>query len=298
MSKLQNSQLTNLRTYQLYLRQALSLAENVFKFENLPEFIDVAYMNKCLLNRGAIAFFYEETLDTIVALPFVKYGSLDLYGRYKTIQVIGQNGYTRVLNRDEFVIMYDNYGKYPLYLDIIQYAERLALYERICDINIAQQRTPRIWQTSSDMERTVKDLLNNIDGLTESVTSYKNLQVDKINAILQPAPYIADKVTERKEKLWNEFLRLIGVANITVQKKERNIRDEVLASQGGTIASRFQRFEPRKKAIDEINEKFKNYLKSPIVVSFYDNLPTNLKEIEDEISETYNISEESEVKDV
>ena len=300
MSKLQNSQLTNLRTYQLYLRQALSLAENVFKFENLPKFIDVAYMNKCLLNKGAIAFFYEETLGTIVALPFVKYGSLDLYGRYNTIQVIGSNGYTRVLDKDEFVIMYDNYGKYPLYLDIIQYAERLALYERICDINIGQQRTPRIWQTSSDMERTVKDLLNNIDGLTESVTSYKNLQVDKINAILQPAPYIADKVTERKEKLWNEFLRLIGVANITVQKKERNIRDEILASQGGTIASRFQRFEPRKKAINEINKKFEKYLEAPIVVSFYDNLPTNLKTIEDEITneEIQNNNESEAIKNV
>lgn len=294
MSRLQKSQLTNLDTNRLYLRQMLALAENVFKYENLPEFIDVAYMNKCLLNKGAIAFFYEETLGTIVALPFVKYGSLDLYGRYNTIQVIGANGYTRVLNKDEFVIMYDNYGKYPLYIDIIQYAWRLALYERICDINIGQQRTPRIWQTSTDMEQTVKDLLNNIDGLTESVTSYQNLQLDKINAILQPAPYVADKITERKEKLWNEFLRLIGVANITVQKKERNIRDEILASQGGTIASRFQRYEPRKKAIDEINEKFKEYLKAPIVVSFYDNLPTNLKDITDEIEDD-TITDESEV---
>lgn len=294
MSKLQKSQLTNLDTNRLYLRQMLALAENVFKYENLPEFIDVAYMNKCLLNKGAIAFFYEETLDTLVALPFVKYGSLDLYGRYNTIQVIGSNGYTRVLNKDEFVIMYDNYGKYPLYIDIIQYAWRLALYERICDINIGQQRTPRIWQTSTDMEQTVKDLLNNIDGLTESVTSYQNLQLDKINAILQPAPYVADKITERKEKLWNEFLRLIGVANITVQKKERNIRDEILASQGGTIASRFQRYEPRKKAIEEINEKFKKYLKAPIVVSFYDNLPTNLKDITDEIEDD-TITDESEV---
>ena len=294
MSKLKNSQLTNLLTYRMYLRQLLSLAENVFKYENLPEFIDVAYMNKCLLNKGAIAFFYEETIGSIVALPFVKYGSLDLYGRYKTIQVIGANGYTRVLNKDEFVIMYDNYGKYPLTLDIFQYAERLALYERICDVNIGQQRTPRIWQTSTDMERTVKDLLNNIDGLTESVTSYKNLQIDKINAILQPAPYVADKITERKEKLWNEFLRLIGVANITIQKKERNIRDEVMASQGGTIASRFQRYEPRKKAIEEINEKFAKYLKAPIIVSFYDNLPTNLKNIEDEIDENI-LNNESEV---
>ena len=295
MSKLQKSQLTNLVTNLLYLRQMLSLAENVFKFENLPEFIDVAYMNKCLLNRGAIAFFYEETLDTIVALPFEKYGSLDLYGRYNTKQVIGSNGYTRVLNKDEFVIMYDNYGKYPLYLDIIQYAKRMALYERICDVNIAQQRTPRIWQTSTDMERTVKDLLNNIDGLTESVTSYQNLQLDKINAILQPAPYVADKITERKEKLWNEFLRLIGIANITVQKKERNIRDEIMASQGGTIASRFQRYEPRKKAIEEINTKFKKYLKAPIVVSFYDNLPTNLKDIENEIED--DTLDESEVSE-
>lgn len=285
MSKLKNSQLTNLLTYKMYLRQTLSLAENVFKYENLPEFIDVAYMNKCLLNKGAIAFFYEETVGSVVALPFVKYGKLDLYGRYLTIQVMGANGYHRVLNKDEFVIMYDNYGKYPLTIDIFQYAERLALYERICDVNIGQQRTPRIWQTSSDMEKTVKDLLNNIDGLTESVTSYKNLQVDKINAILQPAPYVADKITERKEKLWNEFLRLIGISNITVQKKERNIRDEVMASQGGTIASRFQRFEPRKKAIDEINEKFGKYLEKPIIVSFYDNLPTNLKDIEDEIKE-------------
>lgn len=282
MSKLQNSQLTNFKTYTMYRRQMLALAENVFKFENLPDFIDVAYMNKCLLNRGAIAFFYEETIGSIVCLPFVKYGSLDLYGRYKTIQVIGANGYTRVLKENEFVIMYDNYGRYPIYLDILQYAERLALYERICDVNIGQQRTPRIWQTSSDMEKTVRDLLNNIDGLTESVTSYKNLQIDKINAILEPAPYVADKVTERKEKLWNEFLRLIGIANITVQKKERNIKDEIMASQGGTIASRFQRFEPRKKAIDIINEKYKEYLKEPIIVSFYDNLPTNLREIENE----------------
>ena len=37
------------------------------------------------------------------------------------------------------------------------------------------------------------------------------------------------------------------------QKKERNIKDEVLASQGGTIASRYSRFEPRQKAIKMIN---------------------------------------------
>jgi len=290
MSKLQNSQLTNFQTYNMYVRQMTSLAKNVFKFENLPEIIDVAYMNAKLLKNGAIAFFYDEIYDSVVCLPFSPAGNLDLYGRNRTIQVTGENGYHRILKEDEFIIMYDNYSRYSMYIDILQMAERIALCERICDVNIAQQRTPRIWQTSSDMERTVKDLLNNIDGLTESVMTYRNLQLDKINAILQPAPFVADKITEKKEKLWNEFLRLIGVANMTVQKKERNIKDEIMASQGGTIASRYQRYEPRKKAIDEINKKWKLNIK----LAYYDNLPTNLKDMEDEIEEDV-IEDESEV---
>ena len=290
-SKLQNSQLTNWATYQMYLRQCLSLAENVFKYENLPSFIDVPYMNKTLLRKGQIAFFYEEIFDSVLCLPFVKYGSLDVYGRYQSIQVIGSNGYTRVLKPDEFIIMYDNNGQYPIYIDILQYAERLALMTRTIDINISQQKTPRIWQTSTDTERTIKDLLNNIDGLTESVTTYKNLAIDEINAILAPAPFVSDKVNEQKREVWNEFFRLIGITSLTVQKKERNIRDEITSSLGGTIASRFQRFEPRKKAINLVNEKFKDKLNGKeIIVSYYDDLPTNLKQ--DEVFEDETIESE------
>lgn len=285
MSKLQNSQLDNFKTYQLYLREMIGLAENVFKYDNIPDYIDISFMNKSLVKKGAIAFFYDDILKTMLALPFSKFGALDVYGRFTTIQVYGANGYTNILKPEEYVIMYDNYYKYPIFIDICQYAERIALYERISDINIMQQKTPRIWQTSTDKERTLKDLLNNIDGNVETILAYDNL-LDKVNSVLQPAPYIADKITEKKEKMWNEFLRFIGIANITVQKKERNIKDEIMASQGGTIASRFARFESRKKAIDMINKKFAEYLEKPIVVSFYDNLPTNLKDIEDEVKES------------
>ena len=46
--KLINSQLSNFATYNMYLRQLLTLAENVFEFKNLPTFIDVSYLNKQL----------------------------------------------------------------------------------------------------------------------------------------------------------------------------------------------------------------------------------------------------------
>lgn len=56
------SQLTNAETYEMYKRQLLTLAENVFEFNNLPKFIDTAYLNKNLLRNGSIAFFEDEIM--------------------------------------------------------------------------------------------------------------------------------------------------------------------------------------------------------------------------------------------
>lgn len=128
--KLINSQLSNFKTYEMYRRQLLTLAENVFEFKNLPEFIDISYLNKQLLRKGCVAFFKDEVMG-LLALPYTSIGMLDVYGRPTRIQVIAQNGYNRTLNKDEFVLMYDNNGRYPLWLDIKQYAERLALCTRV-----------------------------------------------------------------------------------------------------------------------------------------------------------------------
>lgn len=272
--KLIGSQLGNFKTYEMYKRQLLTLAENVFEFTNLPDFIDVSYLNKQLLRKGCVAFFKDEVMG-VLALPFTSIGTLDVYGRPNTIQVISMNGYTRVLKRDEFVIMYDNNGRYPLWLDILQYAERLALDTRTIDINIAQQKTPRIWKTKQEKEQSLKAMINNVDSFENLVATYEDLDLDDIQIVLEPAPFVADKIDMHKDKDWNEFLRLIGISNLSYQKKERNIKDEIYAMQGGTIASRYSRFEPRQRAIEEINKKFD----TNIEVKYYDGIPTSEKEI-------------------
>lgn len=118
--------------------------------------------------------------------------------------------------------------------------------------------------------------------MENTVLTYDDINIDDIQLILEPAPYVADKIDIQKEKMWNEFLRLIGVANMNFQKKERNIKDEVLASQGGTIASRYSRFEPRQKAIKQINEKFG----TNINVRYYDGIPTSEKDVINDIEES------------
>ena len=152
---------------------------------------------------------------------------------------------------------------------------------RTIDINVAQQKTSRFWKTKQDKLKSVQDIINNVDSYENIVLTYDNIDLNDTTIVLEPAPYVADKLDMEKEKIWNEFLRLIGISNLSYMKKERNISDEINAMQGGTIASRFSRFEPRKKACDLIKEKFGIDIK----VKYYDGVPSSIDEFEEKIND-------------
>ena len=138
------SQLKNLQTSEMYKNQFVSLAMNVFLFKNLDtEYLDLSYINMELIYKGSIAWFYEEVLGTLLALPYRVMGKRDLYNQPIDIQVYGKNGYVRNLKRGEYVIMYDNMSRLPLIMDILQYSARIAQIQVVMDINIAQQKTQR-----------------------------------------------------------------------------------------------------------------------------------------------------------
>lgn len=281
-TKLVNSQLNNYKTYLAYRMKMLTLAENVFQFKNLNPFIDLAYINSELVTKGSIAFFKDEVMG-LIALPYTSIGTLDIYGRPNKISVIPKNGvYNRILRRDEFVIMYDNESHIPIYPNIIQSAERLALIKRTIDINITHQRTPRYFKTSEENQKTVQKILDSVDSMVDTVFTYDNIDLEETTGSLIPAPYVADKLNDAKHEEWSEFLELIGVTNVAIQKRERMIRDEIITSMGGTIASRYSRFTSRKRAIEEINQKFD----TNIEVEFYDGLPTTIEEVEEFLDKT------------
>lgn len=281
------TQLSNLNTLQMYRRQMFNITENRIQYSNLSPYIDMKYVNRCLFRQGVVASFIDDVLGHLI-LPYQNVGALDCYGRPTSIMCYGLNGYrSKVLNRDEFVLLYDTTGGYPLLYDVEQYAERMALDVRTMDINIAQQKTPRIFTTSTGNEMTVKHIINNIDSYENEVLAYKNLDMDAINAVLAPAPFIADKVNEHKREIWSEFLRLIGVTDITIQKKERLIKDEVNYSQGGTIIGRYASAYPR----DIWKQQCKEKLGIDVDWHFYDNLNTDLSLIDNNGGDDYDISD-------
>lgn len=278
--KLVNSQLTNLLTYNKIKRKMIMLASNVFIFKDIEEKapnIDIDYVNESLIYNGSVAWFYDEILG-LLALPYTVLGQPDLYGRPVNIEVHGKVGsYHRKLKRDEFVIMYDNSGKYPLISDIVQDAERIGQCLRIEDVNVAQQKTSRIWTTDKDKELTVKNILNNVDGNVENVVAYDSVDVGNLTSVIAVAPYVTDKIDDHIRTLWESFYSHIGISSVLINKKERLIKDEMRASQGGTIASRFVRFNPRAKALEEIKKKFN----IEIELAYYDGIPATYEELED-----------------
>ena len=294
-----NTQISNIKTTNMYRKQCKSLAENVFTFNNLidsgkADSIDMSYVNRILVDNGAIAWFMDDVLG-LLALPFQNMGKLDLYDRPVDIQAIGKNGYKRFLKKGEYVIMYDNMSRIPLKFAIDQYSERLSILQRSIDVNVKQQRCPRFWQVTSDNKKSVEDALDGIDSFNDTIITYDGIDLGNINLTLAPAPYVTDKLSTEKDKVWNEFLRFIGVTNNNFEKKERNITDEVILSQGGTIASRYTRFNARVEAINKINKMFD----MNIEVGYYDGLPTTIKDSEvinddkQDVQTKANISSES-----
>ena len=261
----------NIATNNMYRRQLITLAENVFLFKNLPESIDLIYLNKTLLKNGSIAFYYDEDIEELLALPYQVIGKRDIYNRPLKIQCIAPNGVqSKVLHKGEFVIMYDNTSRVSIINDIFQYAERLAETTRTTDVNLKQQKTPRIIQCPEDKKFTVVNMLNDIDTYEDTIYGYNTLDFEGLSVIAEPAPYLVDKLDAHFDKIWADALRLIGISHVSINKKERLITDEVEKSQGGTVASRYSRFTPRARAIETINTMFG----MDIEVEYFDTEPT------------------------
>jgi len=97
------------------------------------------------------------------------------------------------------------------------------------------------------------------------------MDLDDIEAILAPAPFVADKLDDiSKKNIWAEFCQLVGISMVDNEKKERLITDEIEKAQGSYMVGRYSRFLPRKRAVDEINKKFGEYLQDPIELYCYD----------------------------
>lgn len=249
----------NIRTYRLYLDQILEIAIARYKWNGLPNTVDERFLELTLCGKnGAVLFFSDENIG-FLALPCTMNGRWNVYNIPIERRAYATNGYQATRDDTDSVIIYSNqlHNGMSVYNRLIQYAKDLYLIDSIIMINVNAQKTPLMLLADEKQMLTLKNLYMKYDGNQPFIFGNKNdLNPNSIQAMATGAPYVADKLYELKQNIWNEVLTFLGVPNVQMNKKERLITDEVNRGLGGVFASRYSGLLSRRQACDQINEMF------------------------------------------
>ena len=242
-------------SFKQYYNRLTELSVSMFEWKNVPDTIDIRFLELALFGDGLAVFFYDDVLGYL-ALRCAIGGQMNVYRIPTKRRAYAANGYNKNLDESNSVIIFNNYLHTNSMLDVELFARRLYNLDRAIDVNANAQKTPILVQCDENQRLTLKNVYMKYDGNEPVIFGDKNLNPNSIKVLQTGAPYVADKLYQLKTQIWNEALTYLGISNINVTKKERLITDEVTRNQGGTIASRYSRLEARRQACDEINRMF------------------------------------------
>lgn len=206
--------------------------------------------------KGATIFFEDKELGAYLCLPVILGGEFDLDDIPKKRVAYAKNGYRKELDETNSVIIYNNYLRKPSCYTVNHYANRLADLENAIDVNCKAQKTPVAIICDENERLSMENLYAKYEGNYPFIFGERDLDLKGIRAIQTGAPFVADKMFQIKMQVWNEALTHLGISNISYQKKERLVSDEVIRNMGGTIASRYSRLEVRRDAVEKIKDIF------------------------------------------
>lgn len=249
----------NLATYGYYEKVFEGLAISNFKWQNMPIEIDTRYMELKLYRDGHVCFAYDDIVQQYICLPCTL-ESLDIYGNPLRVKAYGLNGYQREFtNHKDCVVIYNNTLKTNSVDTSLFFASKLTDIDRTIDTNIFVQKTPAVIRTDENKLLSVNQIIakyENNEDILKLESGSNGFTNDTFGVFNFNAPFIADKLYELKVKVYNEALTYLGISNVSYQKKERLISDEVTRQQGGIVANRNTRLTPRETAAKEINNLF------------------------------------------
>ena len=246
----------NNATYLQYYNRLTELSISMFEWQNLPDSIDERFMELALFSTGMAVFFRDDELGDFLALRCLINGGFNVYRIPINRRAYADNGYQKQLTIKDSVIIYNNLIHTNSMLDVRMFSEKLAELDRTIQVNARAQKTPVLIRCDENQRLTMLNLYKEYDGNAPVIFGDRNLNAAGISVLKTDAPYNADRLYMLKTQIWNEALTYLGISNITINKKERLITDEVARAQGGVVASRYSRLESRRQACRQINKMF------------------------------------------
>lgn len=269
MGKIKNAQFWESQKYNQagfiqYYNRLMSLSISMFEWKNMPSSVDVRFLEYCLFGDGFVVFFKDEVMG-FLALRCMIGGRLNVYQIPMQRRAYASNGYNRELDENNSVIIWNNELHTNSALDVELFAKRLYEIDRVIDVNVKAQKTPLFISCDETQRLTMKNLYMKYEGNEPLIFGdNKNVSPNSIQVINTDAPYRGQELYDLKIRYYNEALTYLGISNISFQKKERMVSDEVIRNMGGTIANRYARLNARKQACKAINLMFGDELEDEV----------------------------------
>lgn len=240
-----------------WFNRLYSIAIASFKWENLPISVDPWFLELVLFWQGRGLYFHDSDEVGDLFLPFRTTGQLDMYNQPVTRQPYSTNYYYGPnCTRQDSVIVYDNYSRFPVWQTVQLYAQQLAEIDRIIRVNVKAQRTPTLIICDEKERLSVENLWAKYDGDIPFIYGPKSLNSVDFRTLKTDAPFLADRLQILKRQLFNEVCIYLGVEASTNEKAERLVSPEVDSNMGAVEAMRLARLEARRWGAEQINAIF------------------------------------------
>lgn len=277
-NNLEDAVLMNNATYFDYLERFKRIALSMFEWTNLPDSMDARYLERCLYYTGQAAMLYLEPYGFINTKSATS-GKLNLYGLPTRIRcysygeintsrrvfngvseaVAKVNGYEDDTDDDkstEAILVLNNWEGVATATTVELFAMRMAIAERAIDVNIRAQKTPFLVVTNDNERLSMMNALDQVEKNAMALVVERNhFDPESFKTLETQAPYVADKLTDYKCGIWNEFLTFLGVDNIS-EKRERMISAETMSNNECVNLNMMASFKTREKAAKEFNQKY------------------------------------------
>lgn len=234
----------------------LNIALARFEWVNLPPTMNARQLELDLLTTGSAAA--VRVFDKIINLRWVNSNELNIYNLPKNeIEVYANNNFNLRVDKENYVIGFDNKLRMPLIYIIAQYAKRLKEIDLTIQAQTYAQRMTTLFTAPKEKQLSLVNFLKKFNAQEPFVIGEPDFTENLgLNVIKVDTQFNIDKLYELKMQTLDEFLNYIGIQTSISGKKERLITDEVKASTSLADKLNLSFLGCRQKMCNTINEKF------------------------------------------
>lgn len=256
----------------MYMRLLTELASNRFKWDGLPDTVNVRFLELTLFYRALSVFYYDEDYDKYLSLEAGSNGFFDMLKDPTSFTTVGNDYVSKTLaayrpyktyDSDEAkkrtaIPIWANYVRVPDW-DIVQiYSQRLAELDMTIEINAKNTRQNMIVVTGDDtrlsavnIARQAQEGNNVIQVQAEGpLSDMQFMQTLNLNQDVDGV----EKLHIVRTRMWNECMGLMGINNANQDKKERVVAAEVDANDDQTEMMRYVNLNARRQAAQHIKD--------------------------------------------